>query len=74
MNLTKSIKTNKIMKEIVLKKDETRKDYLIRVTIAMLNESGYLIPAIKYDEAECDAFCLAEDLKNEFDVKVENLL
>jgi hypothetical protein len=35
----------------------------------MLVESGYSIDAIEYDEAECDAFCLAEDLRIEFDVE-----
>jgi hypothetical protein len=57
------------MVKVELKENENRKDYLIRVAIAMLVESGYSIDAIEYDEAECDAFCLAEDLRIEFDVE-----
>jgi hypothetical protein len=57
------------MIKVELKENENRKDYLIRVAIAMLVESGYSIDAIEYDEAECDAFCLAEDLRIEFDVE-----
>ena len=50
------------------KENETRKDYLVRVAIEMLTENGYGMRTIEFDEAECDAFCLAEDLKNEFDI------
>lgn len=63
-------KLNKMIK-VKLKENETRKDYLIRVVIAMLNENGYNIDAVEYDEAECDAFCLVEDLRIEFDVEVD---
>jgi hypothetical protein len=37
----------------------------------MLNENGYSIDGVKYDEAECDAFCLAEDLRIEFNVDAD---
>ena len=57
------------MKKVELKENENRKDYLIRVAIIMLIESSYKIDMVEYDEAECDAFCLAEDLTIEFDIK-----
>ena len=59
------------MIKVKQKENETRKDYLIRVAIEMLNENAYNIDAIEYDETECDAFCLAEDLRFEFDVDVD---
>ena len=34
----------------------------------MLDENAYQIDTIEFDESECDAFCLAEDLRNEFDI------
>lgn len=57
------------MTEIKPRADETRQDYLVRVAIAMLQENGWSMNAIIYDEAECDAFCLADDLAMEFDVE-----
>lgn len=57
------------MKAVKPIQGEKRKDYLIRVAIEMLKESGYLIEPIFYDEALCDAFCLAEDLRIEFDIE-----
>jgi hypothetical protein len=57
------------MRRVIQKDNENRKDYLIRVAISMLKENGYITDSIFYDEAECDAFCLAEDLRNEFDVE-----
>tara|TARA_R110002167_G_scaffold349425_1_gene561286 strand:- start:1084 stop:1263 length:180 start_codon:yes stop_codon:yes gene_type:complete len=55
---------------IVVKQEEseTRKEYLVRVAIEMLIQNGYGMKTIEFDEAECDAFCLAEDLRNEFDI------
>ena len=52
---------------------ESRKEYLVRVAIIMLKNSGYNIEPIEYDNAECDAFCLAEDLENEFDIDPETV-
>ena len=34
----------------------------------LTDENAYQIDTIEFDEAECDAFCLAEDLRNEFDI------
>ena len=56
------------MTKVTQEENESRKDYLIRVAIAMLEENAYMIDAVIYDEAECDAFCLAEDLRIEFDL------
>lgn len=57
------------MIKVIQEKDESRKDYLIRVAIAMLKHNAYSMDSIHYDEAVCDAFCLAEDLSIEFGFK-----
>lgn len=46
--------------------NESRKDYLVRVAILMLRENAHKIDSIFYDEAVCDAGCLADDLEIEF--------
>ena len=56
------------MIKVKQKENETRKNYLVRVAIKMLDHNGYGMDTIEFDESECDAFCLAEDLRNEFDV------
>lgn len=51
--------------------NETRKQYLVRLAIAFLEEnSGYGLEndTLFYDEAECDGYCLANDLKIEFNI------
>ena len=55
-------------------KNENRKDFLVRLAIAFLNEnSGYSLEndTLYYDDAECDGYCLAEDLKAEFNIDDE---
>ena len=59
--------------EIKPRENEDRKDFLIRVAVAYLNEvdhTGHFMTdypeTIKYDEADCDGCCLAEDLQGEF--------
>ena len=59
------------MQHIIPKENESRKDYLVRVAIKMLEANAFNIDLIKYDEAECDAFCLADDLKTEFNLEEE---
>lgn len=59
------------MKSVAQKENESRKEYLIRVAITMLRDNAYGMKNIVFDEAECDAFCLAEDLENEFDITVK---
>ena len=59
------------MENVVQKSDETRQEYLVRVAITMLEANGHSIDMVKYDEAECDAFCLADDLKIEFGIETE---
>ncbi len=58
------------MKTIIQKENESRKDYLVRVAIIMLRENADIMDTITFDEAECDAFCLADDLESEFDIDV----
>ena len=50
-------------------KNERRKHYLVRVAIEMLNENADSIDTIIYDDAECDAYCLADDLRIEFGIE-----
>tara|TARA_R110002012_G_scaffold288497_1_gene481256 strand:- start:44 stop:220 length:177 start_codon:yes stop_codon:yes gene_type:complete len=50
-------------------KGESRKHYLARVAVIVLISSGFSIENFIYDEAECDAFCLADDMKIEFDIE-----
>ena len=53
------------MREVKQNKGESRKDYLLRVAVAMLEENaGHMDATIIFDEVTCDAFCLIEDLKN----------
>lgn len=55
------------MLTIKQEKGEDRKTYLARVAIEFLegnDEGGF----IKYDDAECDNLCLADDLRNEFNL------
>jgi len=59
------------MIKIEQKENEERKYYLVRLAIAFLIEnSGYGLEndTLFYDEAECDGYCLAEDLRIEFDI------
>lgn len=49
---------------VIQHKGESRKDYLLRVTVALLEhylQAQELI--VKFDDAECDGACLAEDIK-----------
>lgn len=59
--------------EIKQREGEPRKDYLIRVVVAYLKHVDYtggfdtMYPdTIKYDEADCDGECLADDIQAEF--------
>lgn len=52
------------MDEIILKQNEDRKDYLLRVAGAFIEEhcpDGTIV----YDEATCDGYCLSEECKIE---------
>ena len=60
------------MEKVTQRVGESRKDYLVRVAITYLREiplmnEGVLI----FDEAECDGFCLADDLETEFDIEMD---
>lgn len=51
-----------------------RKEYLVRLAIAyIVDHTGYLgmDDDIFYDEANCDGFALAEDLRVEFEIEEE---
>ena len=62
------------MKEVIKKKDETRKDYLLRVALAYLetiDDSEFadaLGLIVKFDDAECDGSCLIDDIKMELEI------
>lgn len=59
------------MKKIKLQKNETRKDYLLRVMLAFLetmDESPEVLgleTQVKYDNAVCDMSALIDDIKIE---------
>jgi len=55
---------------ITQKEGETRKDYLLRVAVAMLRQNAHAMDNVIFDEAECDASCLADDLESEFNLGV----
>ncbi len=56
------------MEKVVQRKEEDRKDYLIRVAITYLREVPCMGDGvINFDEAKCDGYCLADDLEAEFD-------
>jgi hypothetical protein len=58
--------------KVILQRDfEDRDLYLVRVAIAMLKENASIIDTVIYDEAECDAYCLADDLETEFNIDVQ---
>ena len=54
----------------------SRKEYLVAIAILYIdNHTGYSIidDNVFFDEAICDGFALAEDLKIEFDIDEEIL-
>ena len=57
------MKTKRAMKKVYQKHNETRKDYLFRVAMEMLRDNAYSIDMIEYDDANCDAYCLVEDME-----------
>lgn len=58
------------MNNVIQKENEPRTTYLVRVAVQMLRENAYAMQPIEYDEAECDALCLAEELEMEFDLQL----
>jgi hypothetical protein len=59
---------------IVLKENENeeRKKYLVRLAIAYIvahTDYAGIDDSLFYDNAECDGYCLAEDLRSEFDIE-----
>lgn len=55
----------------IQKENEDRREYLVRIAIDYIeNHTGFIgvDDEIFYDDAECDGYCLAEDLKAEFDI------
>ena len=59
------------MKTVTQRQFEDRDLYLVRVAIQMLKENACLMGSIIYDEAECDALCLADDLESEFAIECD---
>ena len=54
---------------------ESREHYLVRVAIIWIEDNTGFVghdDRIEYDEAECDGYCLAQDLRDEFDIVVTN--
>lgn len=57
--------------KVIQGKEESRTHYLMRVASAMLRNNAYSINTIRYDDAECDALCLADDLESELEENKE---
>jgi hypothetical protein len=56
------------MVKVIQKENETRKDYLVRVAIIMLDANvDEIDTTVEFDGFEGDAFCVSEALKKEFD-------
>lgn len=56
----------------IQKENESRQQYLIRVAIDYIeSHTGFIgiDDYVHYDEAECDGYCLAEDLRIEFNIE-----
>ena len=61
------------MTRVERRENESRKDYEVRVAIKFLEENADHMDTIIYDGVECDAWCLAEDLKNTFNMYDEDM-
>lgn len=60
------------MIKIKQKKNESRKDFLVRLAIAYIDEcSKYVDIDLYYDDCESDGACLADDLSCEFNMEDE---
>lgn len=52
------------------KKGESRKDYLIRIAIAYIDDASQISDTLLfYDGVESDGGCLADDLRDEFEIE-----
>jgi len=59
------------MIKIKQKENETRKEYLVRLAVRYIEDHTGIVgmdDSLFYDDAECDGYCLAEDLKIEFNI------
>lgn len=59
------------MIKIPSKENEDRKTYLVRLAVAYINsvlDNSSFNETIFYDEAQCDGFCLVDDLEQEFEL------
>jgi len=55
--------------------EETRKEYLVRLAILYIDDHTGFVGAdddVFYDGTMCDGYCLAEDLRCEFDLYTED--
>ena len=59
-----------LRKEEYNEKDyESRKEMLVAIAIDCLRENaGFIDSTFHYDGAECDAYCVADDLADEFEL------
>ncbi len=56
------------------KENETRQEFLVRIAVYYIENTAGIIGIenyadLEYDGTECDAYCLAEDLKIEFNIE-----
>lgn len=50
------------------KPTETTKEFLVRAAIIMLDEHAHIIDSIMLEDSECDAYDLAQKLREEFEI------
>lgn len=56
------------MPKLFPKEGESRRNYLVRVAIAYIENHSDQSGCLFYDETDCDGYCLVEDLTNEFEL------
>jgi hypothetical protein len=64
---------NTTMITLTQQEGETRKNFLLRLAMTYIKDhTGYMgmDDMLFYDEAECDGYCLADDIEIEFDVQL----
>ncbi len=62
------------MTQYIQKEGESRQEYLVRIAIDYIeSHTGYIgmEDEVFYDDAECDGYCLAQDLRYEFNIEEE---
>ena len=63
------------MIKLIQRENETRKDFLLRLAIEYIDtHTGFFggDDELLYDGTVCDGYCLAEDIKEEFNIDTDS--